>query len=150
MGKGPPADYEHVADRLHSASIRLLRRLRLHDKASGIGPAQLSALSVLVFGGRPLSLGELAEAEQVKDPTMSRIVAGMIRAGLAKRQVNKEDRRRLVISPTEKGTRALQQGRKRRVQALADALTEFSGEELRLLGEAAEMIFGALRRIRDP
>ncbi len=144
------ADCERVADRLHSASIRLLRRLRLHDKASGIGPAQLSALSVLVFGGRPLSLGELAEAEQVKDPTMSRIVAGMIRTGLAKRHVSKEDRRRLVISATEKGTRVLQQGRKRRVQALADALTEVSGEELKLLGEAAELIFRALPKIHNP
>jgi DNA-binding MarR family transcriptional regulator len=150
MGKRPPADCEHVADRLHSAAIRLLRRLRLHDKASGIGPAQLSALSVLVFGGHPMSLGELAEAEQVKDPTMSRIVAGMIRAGLAKRHVSKEDRRRHVISPTEKGTRALQQGRQRRVQALAEALAELSGEELKLLGGAAELIFRALPKIQNP
>jgi len=150
MGKPIPADCEHVADRLHSASIRLLRRLRLHDKASGIGPAQLSALSVLVFGGRPLSLGELAEAEQVKDPTMSRIVAGMIRASLAKRHVSKEDRRRLVISPTDKGIRVLQQGRKRRVQALADALTNLSNEELKQLGLATELIFRALPRIHNP
>ena len=150
MGKTSSADCERTADRLHSASIRLLRRLRLHDKASGIGPAQLSALSVLVFGGRPLSLGELAEAEQVKDPTMSRIVAGMIRAGLAKRQVSKEDRRRLVISPTEKGTRVLQQGRQRRVQALAEALTELSNDELKLLGDATELVFRALPRIHNP
>ena len=150
MGKRAPTDREHVADRLHSASIRLLRRLRLHDKASGIGPAQLSALSVLVFGGRPLSLGELAEAEQVKDPTMSRIVAGMIRAGLAKRYLSREDRRRLVISPTEKGTRVLQQGRQRRVQALADALADLSTGEVKLLGEAAELIFLALPKIQNP
>lgn len=150
MEKLPPATCEQVADRLHSASIRLLRRLRLHDKASGIGPAQLSALSVLVFGGRPLSLGELAEAEQVKDPTMSRIVAGMIRAKLAKRHVSKEDRRRLVISPTEKGTRALQQGRQRRVQALANALAGFSPAEVIQLGESAELIFQAIQRIENP
>jgi DNA-binding MarR family transcriptional regulator len=150
MTKKPSADCEHVAARLHSMSIRLLRRLRLHDKASGVGPAQLSALSVLVFGGRTLSLGELAEAEQVKDPTMSRIVAGMIRAGLAKRHVSKEDRRRLVISPTAKGALALQQGRKRRVQALADALTELSNDELNLLGGAAELVFRILPGIHNP
>jgi DNA-binding MarR family transcriptional regulator len=141
---------EHAADRLHSAAIRLLRRLRLHDKASGVGPAQLSALSVLVFSGRPLSLGELADAEQVKDPTMSRIVAGMIRAGLAKQHVSKEDRRRLVISPTEKGTRVLQQGRQRRVRALAEALAEFSAEELSQLAVSAEMIFRAVQKIENP
>src|SRR3954466_8000922 len=104
MTRGSHTAGYQVADRLHSAAIRLLRRLRLHDKASGVGPAQLSALSVLVFAGRSLSLRELAEAEQVKAPTMSRIVSGMMRAGLAKTEVSREDRRRLVISATIKGT----------------------------------------------
>jgi DNA-binding MarR family transcriptional regulator len=121
----------------------------LHDKASGLGPAQLSALSVLVFGGRPLSLGELAEAEQVKDPTMSRVVAGMIRAGLAKQQVSQQDRRRVVIFPTKKGTRVLKEGRQRRVQALAAALGGFTSDELQHLGEAAEMIFAAVQKIEN-
>src|SRR4249920_3993420 len=61
-----------LADQLHSAAIHLLRRLRVRDRESGVGPAQLSALSVLVLGGGPRSLGELAEAEQVRPPTMSR------------------------------------------------------------------------------
>src|SRR5258707_14604829 len=74
-----------AADRLHSAAIHLLRRLRGGDPESGVGPAQLSALSVLVFGG-PRSLGELADAEQVRPPTMSRIVAGLGRGGLVGRQ----------------------------------------------------------------
>src|SRR5258706_14927634 len=69
-----------TADRLHSAAIHLLRQLRVRDRESGVGPAQLSALSVLVFGG-PRSLGELADAEQVRPPTMSRIVAELERGG---------------------------------------------------------------------
>ena len=40
-----------IADRLHSAAIHLLRRVRQQDTATGEGPARLSALSVLVFGG---------------------------------------------------------------------------------------------------
>src|SRR5258708_35393759 len=66
-----------TADRLHSAAIHLLRRLRVRDRESGVGPAQLSALSVLVLGGGSRALGELAEAEQVRPPTMSRIGAGI-------------------------------------------------------------------------
>src|ERR1700682_1727268 len=81
-----------AADRLHSAAIHLLRRLRVLDRESGVGPAQLSALSVLVFGG-PRSLGELAEAEQVRPPTMSRIVAGLVRGGLVKRRKTEDGRR---------------------------------------------------------
>ena len=68
-----------IGDLLHSAAIHLLRKVRAQDRSAGIGPAQLSALSVLVFGG-PRSLKELADAEQVRPPTMSRIVVGLERA----------------------------------------------------------------------
>src|SRR5215467_15642874 len=109
-----------IADRLHSVAIHLLRRLRVRDLASGIGPAQLSALSVLVFGG-PRSLGELAEAEQVRPPTMSRIVTGLERDGLVRRHVT-EDKRRVRLEATAKGTKMLWEGRKRRVESLAVAV----------------------------
>src|ERR1700732_5178149 len=125
-----------TADRLHSAAIPLLRRLRVRDLASGIGPAQLSALSVLVFGG-PRSLGELAEAEQVRPPTMSRIVEGLERAGLARRQPT-EDKRRIRLQATAKGTKILHEGRKRRVESLAAALELLTESEIKRLGELTE------------
>ena len=65
-----------IAERLHSVAIRLLRRLRKTDAASGLPGPKLSALSVLVFGG-PQTLKELAAAEQVRAPTMSRLVADL-------------------------------------------------------------------------
>src|ERR671923_550671 len=92
-----------TADKLHSAAIHLLRRLRVRDRESGIGPAQLSALSVLVFGG-PRSLGELADAEQVRPPTMSRIVSGLQKAGLVCR-LETQDGRRVRLVATAKGTK---------------------------------------------
>ncbi len=73
-----------VADRLHSAAIHLLRQVRKQDVATREAPARLSALSVLVFGGS-VTLGQLAAAEQVKPPTMTRIVTGLERSGLAER-----------------------------------------------------------------
>jgi len=123
-----------TADRLHSAAIHLLRRLRVRDRESGVGPAQLSALSVLVLGGGPRSLGELAEAEQVRPPTMSRIAAGLVRAGLVKRGKT-EDGRRVRLEATLKGTRILQEGRKRRVESLAQALSSLSKEDRERLRE---------------
>ena len=86
------AELLQTADKLHSAAIHLLRRLRVRDRESGVGPAQLSALSVLVFGG-PRSLGELADAEQVRPPTMSRIVSGLAAAGLVRREATEDGRR---------------------------------------------------------
>src|SRR5437016_11318068 len=100
-------DPTEIADRLHSAAIHLLRRLRVRDRESGVGPAQLSALSVLVFGG-PRSLGELADAEQVRPPTMSRIVAGLERAGLVKRRKT-EDGRRVRLEASARGTKILKE-----------------------------------------
>src|SRR5207249_1025574 len=67
---------EQVADRLHSAAVTLLRRLRREDAGLAIGPARTSTLAVLVFGG-PKTMGELAAIEQVRPPTMSRIVAAL-------------------------------------------------------------------------
>src|ERR1700675_2974686 len=125
-------DATAIADRLHSAAIHLLRRLRVRDRESGVGPPQLSALSVLVFGG-PRSLGELADAEQVRPPTMSRIVAGLRRSGLVRRHAT-EDARRVRLEATPKGVSLMWEGRQRRVESLAKALAslpENDREQLR-------------------
>jgi DNA-binding MarR family transcriptional regulator len=134
-----------VANRLHSAAIHLLRRLRVRDLASGIGPAQLSALSVLVFGG-PRSLGELAEAEQVRPPTMSRIIAGLEREGLVRRHAT-DDKRRVRLEATAKGSKILQEGRKRRVESLAGAVRSLNDAEVHRLGELAELLEKVLRKL---
>src|SRR5437870_12851451 len=84
--------FEEVARSLHSNAIHLLRCVRTEDSAMGIGPAQASALSVVVFGG-PLTLNELAGAEQVRPPIMSRVVEALVREGLVCRDINREDRR---------------------------------------------------------
>jgi len=134
-----------TADRLHSAAIHLLRRLRVRDRESGVGPAQLSALSVLVFGG-PRSLGELADAEQVRPPTMSRIVAGLERAGLVRRRAT-EDGRRVRLEASAKGTKILQEGRTRRVESLAKAVYALSEKERNLLGQLVELLQRVIRSL---
>jgi DNA-binding MarR family transcriptional regulator len=128
----PDAEAYRIGDLLHSAAIHLLRKVRAQDRSAGIGPAQLSALSVLVFGG-PRSLKELAEAEQVRPPTMSRIVVGLERARLVRRKAT-DDKRRMLLEATARGVKILQEGRRRRVGMLVRALQELSEHEL---GEAA-------------
>ena len=93
MGEGQTRD---VAARLHSASIRLLRALRREDDGSGLSAPRLSALSYIVVEG-PVSLAELAEAEQVRPPTMSRIVDALVDRGLVTRVVEPRDRRSVRI-----------------------------------------------------
>ena len=129
---------EIVADRLHSAAIHLLRRLRRQDEHLEIGPARLSALSVLVFGG-PCTLGRLAAAEQVKPPTMSRLVAKLERDGLATRVTDPADRRSVQITATRLGRVVLRRGRERRIRELARRLTPLQHDELDHLAAAAEL-----------
>ncbi len=128
-----------VADRLHSAAIHLLRRVRKQDTRAGVGPAQLSALSVLVFGGAH-TLGQLAAAEQVKPPTMTRVVKGLERTGLVTRFADRNDGRRIQIRPTPKGARLLQQARKRRIEHLARQLAARTKQELSALDEASRIL----------
>ncbi len=136
-----PRDTEtsEIASSLHSAAIHLLRRVRRVDGESGLSAARLSALSVLVFGG-PRTLGELAAAEQVSAPTMSRLVSGLENDGLAARSPHPTDGRAVVVEATEAGRRVLERGRQRRVAELASLLDELPDEERNLLGRAAGIV----------
>jgi DNA-binding MarR family transcriptional regulator len=128
-----------TADRLHSASIHLLRRVRKEDEASGLSPARLSALSVVVFGG-PLTLGQLAAAEQVRPPTMTRIVAALEQDGLVRRDPDPGDGRAVVISATVRGNRLLQRARRRRIENLAGLMESVSEREIATLDAAARIL----------
>jgi DNA-binding MarR family transcriptional regulator len=128
-----------VADRLHSASIHLLRRVRRVDEATGLSGARLSALSVVVFGG-PTTLGRLARIEQVSPPTMSKLVDALEREGLVTREADERDGRAVVVAATESGERILAEGRRRRIDELAGLFRDLSQGELETLGEAAALV----------
>jgi len=136
MGEGETRD---VAARLHSASIRLLRTLRREDDGSGLSAPRLSALSVVVFAG-PMSLAELAEAEQVRPPTMSRIVDALVDRGLITRVVDPRDRRSVRITATPEGAHLLDAGRERRVRALINRLSRLADSERRALARGVEIL----------
>ena len=128
-----------LADTLHSAAIHLRRHRRKEDDRSGLSAPRLSALSVVVFGG-PVTLGQLARAEQVKPPTMTRIVTGLEKDGLLRREGDKRDRRLTRIRATAKGQKVLAAGRARRVELLASAVERLGATELAELGRGAQLL----------
>jgi DNA-binding MarR family transcriptional regulator len=132
-------DTDAVANALHSAAIHLLRRLRKEDERAGIGPARLSVLSVLVFGG-PMRLSDLARVEQVKPPTMTKLVDALEGEGLVKRRGDDTDARAYRVEATRLGTSLLHRARRRRVAKLARALGRIREDELGVLTRAAEII----------
>jgi DNA-binding MarR family transcriptional regulator len=139
MTSGARANPVAVADAIHSAAIHLLRGVRKEDEQAGVGPARLSALSVLVFGGS-MRLTDLARAEQVKPPTMTKIVAGLERSGFVRRRIDPNDARAISLEATSRGARLLQAGRERRVRRLAAALRQTTAEELNVIARAATIL----------
>lgn len=136
---------EAVASRLHAAAIHLLRRLRAEDAGASITPARLSALSVLVFRG-PCSISELAAAEQVAVPTMSRLVAALEDRGLVTRRPHPSDGRAVRLEPSPEGRRMLEEGRDRRVERLAALLSRLGREEVETVARSARLLEAVLAR----
>jgi DNA-binding MarR family transcriptional regulator len=122
---------DETATELNSGAIHLLRAVRRVDRETGLPPAQLSALSVLVFSG-PLTLGALAGTEQVAGPTMTRIVDGLVVRGLAERQPA-GDRRAVRVVATPAGHEVMADGRRRRVEVLTEALAALPAADRRRL-----------------
>jgi DNA-binding MarR family transcriptional regulator len=133
------AESLEVADRLHSAAIRLLRAVRVVDQETGLSAPKLSVLSVLSFGG-PASLSALARAEQVTAATMSKLVSDLETEGLLAKRVDARDRRGLRIDVTAKGRALFQEGRKRRLELLRQRVAKLAPAERKQLHEAAELM----------
>ena len=142
------ADIDPLAEELNSVAIHLVRRLRRSDDALGITPARLSALSVLVFGG-PQSINRLARAEQVTGPTMSRIVAALVEAGLVTREHDPDDARSARLAATDQGRTVMERGRRMRVARLAAELGRLPDGDRRTLEEAVR-ILRRMERAEDP
>ena len=141
-------DVERLATELHSVAIHLLRKVREVDSELGITPARLSALSVLAMGG-PRTVSELAKAEQVAGPTMSRIVAALEAAGLAGRREHPQDGRAALVHATEKGRAVMERGRARRVGVLAARLEQLPDDDRQTLDQAVRLLRSLVARNND-
>lgn len=133
-----------VAERLHAAAIRLIRHARATDSESRISPAKLSALSILAFVGSR-SLTQLAEAEQVSPPTMSKLIAELEAEGLVSKRTDSVDKRGVSIVVTAKGRSLMEDARRRRLALLRRGFAEFTAAELKTLSDAAELMLRATK-----
>jgi DNA-binding MarR family transcriptional regulator len=142
-----PGQLRETASQLNSAAIHLLRGMRAIDRESGLTPARLSALSVLVFGG-PCSLGRLAAIEGVAGPTMTRIVDGLVQLGLAVRQPHPDSARSIRISATAEGEKLMEAARRRRIDTIAEALEELPGGDRGRIVSAAPLLVRLAELVR--
>ena len=137
-------DPERLASELNAVAIHLLRRIRSTDTSLGVTAARLSALSVLVFGG-PMSLKQLAAAEQVAAPTMSKMVAALEAQGLVRREADPRDGRAVRLIAARAGKDLMERGRQLRITRLAEELRSLSASDQATLRRAARI----LRRLEE-
>ena len=131
-------DPVEVASHLRISTARLTRMMRQNDD-SGLGPTLIAALATVAREG-PLTLGELAAAEQVAPPTITKVANKLVEQGFASRQVDPDDRRVVRLEVTDKGRKQLDAYRKRRTSWLAARLRNCTPDELATLDEAARII----------
>jgi DNA-binding MarR family transcriptional regulator len=138
-GSSPDERVTNLADRLHSAAIHLLRRVRREDDVTGLSAARLSALSVIVFGG-PIRISALARAEHVRTPTMTPIVAALEAEGLITRETDRSDARASLLRATPRGIRLMAEARSRRVALLTSELQRLRSKDQAALQRAVDIL----------
>lgn len=146
VSDGQP-DLEAAASALNSGAIHVVLSLRAVDRLAGLTPQRLSALSVLVFGG-PCSLGVLARTERVAGPTMTRIIDGLIDAGLAERNPHPTDGRAVLIAATADGDALMRAAQRRRIEALAEAIASLPAASQRQLTGSAALLDNVAAAVR--
>ncbi len=128
-----------VASALRLAVMRLARRLRGERSDSSLTISQIAALSTLERSG-PLTPRELAAAERVQPPSMTRIAASLEAAGLVTRTDHPSDGRQVLLAASPTGAALVREDRRRRDAWLARRLSELSPDERATLRAAAELL----------
>jgi DNA-binding MarR family transcriptional regulator len=132
------ADTLGLADRLRLSATRLARRLR-QESGTDLTPSQLAALASVERHG-PLTLGSLAEVEQVAPPSVTKVVTKLEAAGLVTRTPGVADRRVAWVAVTPGGAKALARIRKRRSLWLATRLAALDEADRARLAAALDVL----------
>jgi len=128
-----------AAAELQVAVMRLARRLRAESPNDSLTPSQLGALATLGRLG-PQAIGDLANTERVKAPSMTKTVANLAKAGLVIRRQDPSDARLVIVELTEDGRERLQEHRSRRRAWLSNRLGALSEDDRALLADACRVL----------
>ena len=128
-----------LADRLVLAAVRLTRRLRAEDPAPRLSGPEASALAIVVHAGE-IRPSDLARLEEVRRPTIARVIAGLERRGLVRRRPDPEDGRVAWITATPEGAAIIAEGQARRIGPLVRDLETLEPAETARLAAALPIL----------
>jgi DNA-binding MarR family transcriptional regulator len=127
-----------LADQLRVALTRLTRRLRQTRPMGELTQNQISVLASLDAGA--LTPRELAEAERVQPPTMTKVLARLEERGMVQRAPHPTDGRQVLLSATEAGRAVLVEQRRAKAEWLTARLAQLSPADRDVLAQAAEIL----------
>jgi DNA-binding MarR family transcriptional regulator len=128
-----------LAHDLRLATMRLARRLRQQRADHGLPLGQLSVLATLDRCG-PLTPGALAAHEQVRPPSMTKVLANLSEGGYVDRTPDPTDGRQQVVSLTDRARTLLYEDRRRRDEWLAEHLLGLDREQRAALRAALPVL----------
>jgi DNA-binding MarR family transcriptional regulator len=137
-GSALESGLDTIADDLRLSITRTARALR-QEAGGDLTPTALSALASI---GRyePVTPARLAEAESVKRPTATRIIAHLTDSGMVERTVDPGDRRSFALSLTDAGRLYLEERRSRKSAYLSSILRGLPPEDVEILARAAQIL----------
>ncbi len=133
------SDVAPLASELRIAVHRLTRRLRQQTASDGLTLTQLSALTVIWREG-PLTAGDLAAKEQVRPPSITRVLTGLEALDLVQRLENPRDGRQVLVQITPLGSHRMQEYIRARELWLSQQLADLPQEDRDLLKKATVLI----------
>jgi len=130
-----------LASSLRVSVARLNRRLRTErgDTDPQVSVGGIAVLALLYRDG-DRTIGQLAAAERVQPPSMTRTVTCLERDGLVERLHTPDDGRQVVIRLSPAGHDALMADRRRRDAWLNKRLRELTPEDRAVLRAAAPIL----------
>ena len=131
-----------LASRLRFALARTARRLR-QEAGTGLSPSLTAALATVERCG-PLTPSELADAERVRRPTVTRMLGHLEDAGLISRTPDPADGRSTLVAITPAGAELLAAARTRKDAFLSERLDGLSPADRETLARAAAILEGIL------
>jgi DNA-binding MarR family transcriptional regulator len=127
---------EETVAALRAAVLVLARRLRQQ-----VADDDLSATDIAVLGriGRcgPMTPGQLARAEHVQPPSMTKVIERLEGRGMLSREPHPSDGRQYLVSRTELAETFVNESRKLRTAWLAQHVAGLSAAEQQTLAAAA-------------
>ena len=133
------SDVTPLANELRLSIHRMTRRMRQQQPEDDLTLTQISALAIIWREG-PITAGELAQREQVRPPSITRVVDGLEAARMVVRKDNPADGRQVMVEITPSGRTRMESYVEAREAWLAQQLRDLSAKDQEILHRASTIL----------